>query len=92
MDDTDVIKVDVPTFIRLLELAREDIDNDPDLHDLTEKMVELSHDGVVTMADYDNIVSFMQQQGNDSAEPEEDNGYSEELANIRRLGGMNHNR
>jgi len=89
MDDTDVIKVDVPTFIRLLELAREDIDNDPDLHDLTEKMVELSHDGVVTMADYDDVVAFMQQQGNDKAEPEDDDAeFTQELENMRRFIGL----
>ena len=85
-DTTDVIYVDVPTFLRLLELAREDIDNDMDLHDVTEKMVQLSQEQVVTMADYDDIVAFMNAQGNDEAEP--DSEYDEELENIRRLGGM----
>jgi hypothetical protein len=83
---TDVIYVDVPTFIRLLELAREEIDNDMDLHDVAQKMVELSQEKIVTMADYDDIVSFMKAQGDD--EPEQDSGYDEELENIRRLGGM----
>ena len=30
----DIIKVDVPTFLRLLELAREDVKQDADLHDI----------------------------------------------------------
>ena len=72
----DVIKIDVPTFLRLLELAREDVKTDPDLHDITQKVVELSQDGVVTMADYDEIVSFMKQQGDD------------DLERIKKLGGM----
>lgn len=81
----DVIKIDVPTFIRLLELAREEIDNDMDLHDIAEKVIELSQNDVVTMADYDEITDFMKSQGNNDSGDDE---YSEELANIRRLGGM----
>jgi hypothetical protein len=73
----DVIKIDVPTFLRLLELAREDVKEDPDLHDIAQKVVEqLSQDGVVTMADYEEIVDFMKQQGDD------------EIARIRKLGGI----
>lgn len=72
----DVIKIDVPTFLRLLELAREDVKEDPDLHDITQKVVAISQERVVTMADYDNIVEFMKRQGD------------EELDRIRKLGGM----
>ena len=76
----DVIKINIPTFIRILELAREDIKNDPDLHDIAEIVAKLSQDSVVTMDDYDAIVKFMKLQGND----ETDN----ELDDIKRLGGM----
>mgnify|MGYP000888056923 CR=1 FL=1 len=76
----DVIKINVPTFVRILELAREEIKNDPDLHDIAEIATRLSDEGVITMDDYDSIVSFMQRQGND----EDDR----ELEAIRRLGGM----
>lgn len=82
----DVIKIDVPTFIRLLELAREDVDNDMDLHDIAEKVIDLSQNDVVTMADYDTIVEFMQQQGGKDSAADD---YSEQMAAIRRLGGMN---
>lgn len=81
----DVIKIDVPTFIRLLELAREEVDNDMDLHDIAEKVTELSQNDVVTMTDYDDITGFMKSQGDSDSG---DDDYSEELANIRRLGGM----
>lgn len=73
----DIVKVDVPTFLRLLELAREDVKQDADLHDVAQKVVELSKDRVVTMADYNEIVSFMKKQGSE-----------DELDTIRRLGGL----
>ena len=60
----DIIQLDVPLFIRLLELAREDVKQDADLHDVAEAVTKLSQQGVVTMTDYDQIVSFMNKQGN----------------------------
>ncbi len=73
----DVIKIDVPTFLRLVELAREDVKADPDLHDMTQKIVAISQERVVTMDDYDEIVRFMKKQGSD-----------EEINRIRKLGGL----
>jgi hypothetical protein len=66
----DVVKLDVPLFIRLLELAREDVKQDADLHDVAEAVIRLSQEGIATMADYDSIVGFMQKQG-DTASKEE---------------------
>jgi hypothetical protein len=88
---TDVIRIDVPTFIRLLELAREEIKNDPDLHDVAEIVTRLSKEDVISMEDYDAIVAFMQEQGDDqdSYSDEEDAQYAEQMRDIRRLGGMN---
>ena len=75
----DIVKLDVPLFIRLLELAREDVKQDADLHDIAEAVIQLSQEGVATMADYDSIVGFMKKQGSkDSAE----------LDRIRKLGGL----
>lgn len=73
----DIIKLDVPTFLRLLELAREDVKDDADLHDIAEIVTKMSRDGVVTMKDYENIVGFMKKQGGE-----------DELDTIRRLGGI----
>lgn len=73
----DVIKIDVPTFIRLLELAREDVKQDADLHDVAERVIAISQERVVTMDDYNEIVSFMKQQGS-----------NEELDRIKKLGGL----
>ena len=59
----DIVQLDVPLFIRLLELAREDIQQDADIHDLAQAVIAASQDGPVTMADYEKLVNFMQQQG-----------------------------
>jgi hypothetical protein len=67
----DIIKLDVPLFIRLLELAREDIKQDADLHDIAEAVTRLSAHGPATMEDYDKIVQFMQKQGSKSQEVDE---------------------
>ena len=75
---SDIVKLDVPLFIRLLELAREDVKQDADLHDVAEAVIKLSQEGVATMADYDSIVAFMKQQRGDNAE----------LDRIRKLGGL----
>ena len=76
----DIIKLDVPLFIRLLELAREEIKDDADIHDVAEIVTKLSQQGVVGMDQYNDIVSFMNKQGDDS-----------ELERIRKLSGMNNN-
>lgn len=73
----DIIKINVPTFIRLIELARENVKNDADLHDMAEIVVKLSETGVVTMDHYNDIVKYMKTQGN-----------TDELAQIRKLGGF----
>jgi hypothetical protein len=53
----DVITVDVPLFIRLLEFAREDSTDDMQLHDVAEKLIELCAEGdIMTMEQYDEIV------------------------------------
>lgn len=57
-DPTDVITVDVPLLIRLLEYAREDAKTDMDLHNITENLIKYSkiHD-VLSMDQYDQIVA-----------------------------------
>jgi hypothetical protein len=74
----DIIKVDVPLFLRLLELAREDVKDDADLHDITQKVIELSQSSPATMADYEEIVSFMKKQGSKT----------DELETIKKLSGL----
>ena len=57
MNPRDIITVDVPLFIRLLEYAREDAQTDMDLHDLTENIISLSASGkTLSMNDYSTII------------------------------------
>jgi transcriptional regulator of aromatic amino acid metabolism len=59
----DIVQLDVPLFIRLLELSREEIKQDADIHDLAQAVISMSKEGPVTMANYDQLVAFMQKQG-----------------------------
>jgi len=53
----DIITVDVPLFIRLLEYAREDAQTDMDLHNVSENAISLALSGkTLTMDDYSSIV------------------------------------
>ena len=73
----DIVKLDVPLFIRLLELAREDVKDDADLHDIAEAVIKLSQQGPVTMDQYPEILKYMKVTGGE-----------DELDTIRRLGGL----
>lgn len=54
----DVIKLDVPLFIRLLEYAREDAKSDLDLHQLADNAIEMCSEGrALSMDDYDYLIS-----------------------------------
>ena len=53
----DVICLDVPLFIRLMEYAREDASTDMDLHDVAENAVKLSAGGTtLSMKNYESII------------------------------------
>ncbi len=52
----DVISVDVPLMIRLLEWSREDAKTDMQLHSLTENLIALSAGKTLSMKDYDKIL------------------------------------
>lgn len=73
---TDIIQIDVPTFIRLLELSREDVTNDADLHHISTIVTKLSQDDVVTMDDYEKILSYCKECKND------------DMADLKRLSGI----
>ncbi len=56
-DSVDTVTMDIPLLLRMMEYAREDAQEDMDLHDVAERMIELSKDGPLSMDDYDSIVS-----------------------------------
>jgi hypothetical protein len=62
MNPRDVITVDVPLFIRLLEYAREDAQTDMDLHDVAENIISLAASGkTLTMDDYSSIIGSQEE-------------------------------
>lgn len=78
----DIVRLDVPLFIRLLELAREDIKCDADIHDLAQAVIARSKEKVVDMADYDALVDFMKSQG----KPTDDDDYaSDDIRRFRQI-------
>lgn len=77
MNEDDVLKLNAPLFLRLLELAREDIKNDVPLHLMTEILTRISQDRVATVDDYENIYRYTMK-----------NSHDDELDTIKRLGGI----
>ena len=77
----DIVQLDVPLFIRLLELSREDIKQDADIHDVAQAVIAMSANGPVTMADYDKIIGFMNKQG----EPAEEEFAPDDIRRFRQI-------
>ena len=78
MNEDDVIKLNVPLFLRLIELAREEIKEDVPLHLMTEILTRISQDRVATIDDYENIYRYTMK---DSKE--------DELDTIKKNAGIN---
>ncbi len=56
-DKIDIVTMDVPLFIRILEYSREDAQTDMDLHDLAEKAItSTKQQGILSMDDYNMLV------------------------------------
>ena len=61
-DPTDIIAMDVPLFLRMLEWAKEDAAEDVDLHEVTERAIEaVKLRGLLSMDDYDSLIGEAQQ-------------------------------
>jgi hypothetical protein len=54
-DKKDTITFDIPLLIRVLELAREDVKDDMELHRIVERLLDLRHEGTLTMDHYEQI-------------------------------------
>ena len=56
-NEEDVIHLNVPLMVRLLEYAREESEGDVDLHLVAERLIQLSEEGdVLEMENYEEIV------------------------------------
>lgn len=58
LDKKDTITFDIPLLIRVLELTREHIKTDTNLHKMVEKLINLRKRGVLTMDDYKYITQI----------------------------------
>jgi len=57
INEADVIKVDVPLLIRLLEYVREDVQSDIEIHKIATNIIALSStDEVLNMCSYEAII------------------------------------
>jgi hypothetical protein len=73
----DVVKMDIPLFIRMLEFAREDAVDDEQLHAVTERITKMAAEGnIITMAEYDKIVGVSTEE-KESEDPNKDPNASE---------------
>jgi len=61
VDKKDTITFDIPLIIRVMELAREDLKSDMDLHKVVEKLINIRNQGTLTMDDYDYIANIKEQ-------------------------------
>ena len=58
----DIVKLDVPLLIRILEFAREDASSDEELHKVASNIIELSSiGGTLGMIDYEAIMGSEEQ-------------------------------
>lgn len=64
-ESEDVLKMDMPVFIKFLEYARENAKSDDDLHELAEKLSQCSEGGekTLTMADYEECCGNCEDEG-----------------------------
>lgn len=68
-DIIDTISMDIPLFLRMLEYAKEDAQEDVDLHDVTQRATELSKaKPFLSMEDYNEIVAAPQEIEEDAFE------------------------
>jgi hypothetical protein len=74
---TDIIKINVPTFLRIVEMVREEVKDDIPLHLLTEILTHISQSEIVNMDHYDNIKNYTFKDSKNN-----------ELEDIKRLGGI----
>jgi hypothetical protein len=58
VDKQDTVTMDIPLLIRTLELVREDIHSDPDLHFVVENLLHIKNKKVLTMDDYAYIADI----------------------------------
>ena len=73
VDKKDTIVLDIPLLIRVLELAREDIKTDMDLHRVVERLIDIRKKGTLTMDDYNFVAGLKEEFQIDEMKKQPDN-------------------
>ena len=60
-DAKDVVSMDIPLLIRVLEYAREDAKTDMDLHKVVENLINMRGKGVLSMDMYNKIIAIKEE-------------------------------
>jgi hypothetical protein len=60
-DAKDTVTFDIPFLIRVLELTREKIKSDVDLHKMVERLIQIRKKGILTMQDYKLITRLREE-------------------------------
>jgi len=60
-DVKDTVTFDIPLLIRVLELTRENIKTDIDLHKMVERLIKIRRKGILTMNDYKLITRLREE-------------------------------
>jgi len=80
-DAIDIVTLDVPLFIRMLEYAKEDAADDMDLHELATKTIALSKQrGILSMEDYEALIP--ESQPEDQLAEDLDVGHQDDEPNM----------
>jgi hypothetical protein len=72
-DKKDTVMLDIPLLIRVLELAREDIKTDMDLHRVVERLIDIRKKGTLTMDDYNFVAGLKEEFQIDEMKKSPDN-------------------
>jgi len=81
----DELRMNTAVFLRLMELSREEICNDADLHDIAEAVLRLSQEKTVDMGDYQAILDYMNSQNVSDCDQDQEKEVDPEIAELRRL-------
>jgi hypothetical protein len=83
-DRPDTVTMDIPLLMRVLEMAREDVKDDMDLHHAVERMLKIKNKPILSMSDYDYIAgkADLDQTVKSVTKPEP------EMADLKKLAGL----
>lgn len=71
--EEDVVTLNVPLLLRIMEWSREEVDNDKDLHIAIENMVALMDEtDYLTMDEYEDIVDVSEYNEEDEEDEEDE--------------------